>query len=102
MTAQIFRYGLQVDDVQSISLPSSHSILSVAPGRHQTSHYGIDLWALTRPSHHDVKRSVFIFGTGNPIPENILTHSDFVGTAVMDDGLVWHVFIGPLWTSEDH
>jgi hypothetical protein len=98
----IHRYRLAVTDFQVLSLPSAHTILSVAPGRYQSRHYAIDLWAKVSPSPAtDV--GIYILGTGNPWP-TFTTNSgvtmrydlDFIGTCVMNDGLVWHVFEGPV------
>lgn len=90
MAGRVFRYELKVTDEQQVSLPTSHKLLSVAPGR---GGYHIDLWALTNPSDHNRDRNVHIFGTGHPIPDVAL---EFIGTAVMSDGLVWHVFAEPI------
>lgn len=88
--SRIFRYELRVTDVQKISLPSAHLVLSVAPGR---GGYHIDMWAQVKPSHHAVERTFHIAGTGHPLPD--LYELNFIGTAVMSDGLVWHVFVEP-------
>jgi hypothetical protein len=97
MTA-IYRYPLEVTDFQILKVPSAHTILSVAPGRHQGSHYSLDLWAKVSPIDHYSTVAVYILGTGHPFPtyktSGVDLDIDFVGTCVMDDGLVWHVFTG--------
>lgn len=90
MTAHVYCYELRVDDVQIVNLPSAHQILSVAPGRGRFD--TIDCWTLVAPSHHTVARTFHVVGTGNPMP---YTDDVFVGTAVMPNGLVWHVFVEP-------
>ncbi len=90
----IYRYELAVTDEQHVSLPSAHTLLSVAPSR---GGYHVDLWARVSASHHETKRTFHIFGTGHPLPDTGQTAGDmdFIGTAVMPDGLVWHVFVEP-------
>jgi hypothetical protein len=99
----IHRYDLYVTDTQVINVPVSHTILSVAPGRQQ--HHGvhsIDMWIKVRPSPNaDV--GIWILGTGNPWPTfetnggTTFTYDlDFIGTCVMENQLVWHVFEGPI------
>lgn len=94
MTSEILRYRLEVTDYQEISMPQAHRILSVKPGRYQGSDYSIDLWALMTNSPVMVQVPVVIVGTGKPIPDLIALATQFVDTAVMDDKLVWHVFVG--------
>lgn len=103
MSTTIHRLKLDVTDIQLHRVPSSHTILSVAPGRHQGSFYALDMWVKVSPSDHDVDLFVYILGTGNPWPtyrinsgDDVDFALDFVGTCVMDDGLVWHVFTGPV------
>lgn len=87
----IFRYELAVVDNQEVSLPAEHVLLAVAEGRGPSYH--IDLWARVRSSGgNGVKRAFRIFGTGHPMPADGL---DYVGTVVMADELVWHVFAVP-------
>lgn len=87
----MFRYQLEVTDRQGITLPAAHTLLSVAPGR---SDYHVDLWAKVTPSSsEDLTRVFRIFGTGHQMPETPL---EFIGTAVMPDGLVWYVFAEPI------
>lgn len=111
--ARIFRYPLKIDDYQEVWLPTSHKILSVAPSRDTYSHplgvtgsrasvQGIDMWARVAPSHFDDKVGVWLVGTGNPMPTRegvraterfeFLDDDDFIGTCVMNNGLVWHVY----------
>lgn len=100
----IHRHRLYVTDIQVLSVPSSHTVLSVAPGRQQgRGVYELDMWIRVSPSHHDVDLAVYTLGTGNPWPtystnggDNVDINLNPVGTCVMDDGLVWHVFIGPV------
>lgn len=86
MTNRIFRYQLEVTDEQQLYMPHSYEALSVAPSR---GGYHIDLWVQVNPDNTTSAPKFYVVGTGNPMPDREL---DFVGTAVMSDGLVWHVF----------
>lgn len=86
----VLRYKLQIGPTfEIINMPQSHKILSVAPGR---GGYHIDVWVKVEPHWYVETPVTFrVFGTGHPIPD---TRGDleFIGTCVMSDGLVWHVF----------
>lgn len=71
-----------------INMPSSHKILSCAPAR---SGYAIDVWAKTSPSEFNTDVTFHIFGTGHPLPD-LRGTLEFIGTNVMSDGLIWHLF----------
>jgi hypothetical protein len=88
--SRIFRYSLKLTVTQTIEMPLSYKLLSVAPGR--TDDYTIDLWAQVPEQAPMVPVTIEIVGTGHPMPKAVLY---FVGTAVMPDGLVWHVFERP-------
>ena len=85
---RIFRYVLKIDDEQIIDMPLGSEILSAAPARHT---YAIDVWVKVPEVAPAVPYRFLIRGTGHPLGE-ILSKDDFIGTCVMDDGLVWHVF----------
>lgn len=87
-TKHIYRYQLFVADHVPIVLQRGSTILSVAPSR--TSDMHIDLWATAyNPPGQPHVRDLYIVGTGGPIPALPLR---FIGTCVMPNGLVWHVF----------
>jgi hypothetical protein len=94
---RIYRYPLEVLDKQILELPATAQPLSVAPGR-GADRYSIDLWCLVPEIPPAVKYQVDIYGTGHPIGRGEITLDPvalgYVGTAVMSDGYVWHVFIG--------
>lgn len=73
---------------QSVEMPEDADIVSIAPGRSDCYH--IDLWAtVPNPDAPKVKRHFNIVGTGHLVP---VAAQRFIGTAVMPDGFVWHVF----------
>ena len=96
--SSIYRFNLKLTDYQEISLPTSHEVLSVAPARDTYDFgdgrktFGIDLWARVSKSHHNKAIGIWVIGTGHPYPEEF--DLSFVGTAVMQNKLVWHVFKG--------
>lgn len=87
---RVYRVNLDVTDAQIVHLPSESRILSVQENRGELS-----LWALVDIHQPDVKRWVYVVGTGNPIDFDPRT-SPYFGTVQMDGGRrgVWHVFVG--------
>lgn len=85
---RVWRYQLKVTDQQTIDMPLGYQLLSVAPGR-GIREYLIDLWVQVPEEAPEVPVEIQIVGTGHPMPQARL---DFIGTAVMSDGLIWHVF----------
>ena len=93
MIASIYRYQLDIGYKHVINLPSVHFVLSCAPARDS---YAIDMWVEVHESDTTHDETFFIVGTGHPMP----TWSDnctpetvtFVGTCVMSDGFVWHLY----------
>ena len=85
---RIFKYQLQINDLQNLNLPVGAKILSVQAQR------GIPcLWALVDDSekeYSDVK--VSMYGTGHPISEKELKNKMFAGTVQIGE-LVLHVFL---------
>lgn len=96
----IYRYPLDVTYYQElIQIPTAHKILSVAPGRDQPRDYEIDLWMKVSPSDVHTRVAIYMLSTGHPVPVNSVGADldlKFIGTCVMNDGLVWHVFEGPV------
>jgi len=83
----IWKYPLEIEDEQEITMPEGASILSVADqgGR-------LCMWVLVNPNARGRKHIIRIYGTGHPCPNNI-EFLEHLGTVVMSSGnLVWHVF----------
>ncbi len=80
----IWKYRLEVTDIQILKIPAGARPLSVA------MHYEkLCVWMLVDPSEQVVINRVFsIVGTGHPA---YCADETFVGT-VLDGPLVWHVF----------
>ena len=88
----IYKYTLDIDDTQVISLPHDATLLSVGE---QNGH--LQLWAELDPTAAVINRRIRIFGTGHPVDEDIELR--FIGTVITMDGrLVWHVFEELLFT----
>lgn len=94
---KIFRVqtGLVVRKV--VEFPYGAKILSCTPSR--TGHTTlIDLWfSVPEPGPITPKPErmmIDVAGTGHPIRDDI-TPEHFIGTCVMADDLVWHVFARP-------
>jgi len=95
---KILKYELKITDRQTIKVNGSKAhILSVAEQDGK-----LMMWAMVSAESgfsQDPYLDVFIIGTGNELPNNLVPHDGpfsnnvpFVGTVVMSNGLVWHVF----------
>jgi len=88
MPQTIWKYPLQLTDVQLIEMPVGADILSVA-----NQHNELCLWARVNPLADVAKRNrmIAIVGTGKPAPDP--DSAEFIGTVLTHGGdLVWHVF----------
>jgi hypothetical protein len=82
-TASIHRYEVPVDD-EWHALQLSGAVLHVAARRPDV----VELWALNSGGIR-LDRKFRVFGTGQPLPEERLSH---MGTALAADGRpVWHL-----------
>jgi hypothetical protein len=79
----IWKYNLSLVDEQVIEIPASASNLTL-----QMQGGGPRLWALVDPTAPTVKRTIRMFGTGHPVPDDIMA---YLGT-VQDGPFVWHFF----------
>ena len=83
----IWKYPLEVTDIQHVIVPRGARLLSV-----QIQGKTPCLWALVDPEATKHSRAIITLGTGNPAP-NVL--GAFLGTYQMHGGaLVFHVFEG--------
>lgn len=84
----IWKYPLQITDVQEIMMPEQAKILHVEM-------QGISpcLWVLVDSESKQVPRYIRVVGTGNPFPD--ADQAMYIGSfQMMGDILVWHVFEG--------
>lgn len=85
----IWKFPLQVTDVQDVMIPWCDRFLSV-----QEQNGQLVLWAMVNPTFSVLSTRVRIVGTGHDASDVITSGLTYVGTVQMkDDALVWHVFI---------
>lgn len=81
----IWKWTLEITDRQELHMPVGAKLLTV-----QMQHGKPCIWALCDENHERALRTIAIYGTGNPMPEN---PGEYVGTFQVDSGLlVFHVF----------
>lgn len=88
MSKVVYKYPLQMADVQNIAMPAGAKPLSVQVQK------GVPcLWALVDPLNESTVREVRIAGTGHQLPDSV--HADeFVSTFQLHNGtFVFHVFV---------
>jgi len=85
MSKTIYKYPLEITDVQQIEMPLTSNILTA-----QMQNGVLCLWAAVETSDRLEKRTIFIFGTGNPMLGGV-TSRDYIAT-VQDGKFVWHIF----------
>ena len=81
----IWKFKLEITDVQVVRMPAGAKILSVA-----NQDGNLCLWAMVHTESPNVDRKIEILGTGNPIPLYRAPRT-FIGTAIIGR-FVWHVF----------
>ena len=52
----------------------------------------IHLWAIVDPDYLTEIRHFEVYQTGDRLPLSLDAFARYVGTAICDEGLVWHVF----------
>lgn len=87
---RIWKYELQLRDLQHVDMPAGAEILSAA-----NQNAGLCIWAMVDSERPVQSREIEIIGTGNPIsfhePTGMGIHRNFIGTVLMGE-FVWHVF----------
>lgn len=80
---RIYKYKLEITDVQTILMPRGASILTV-----QLQEGEPHVWALVNPEYAKEEIVIHTYGTGSPIetPGKL-----YIGTYQLN-GFVWHVF----------
>ena len=85
---RVFKYPCPIADEFRLELPVFAKILSFQMQRETPC-----IWTLVNPENKTEIREFRIFGTGHPIPEDVVLDFEYVGTAQMAGGtLVWHLF----------
>lgn len=83
---RIFKYLLEITDLQKVKIPGIVRVLSVDV---QNGH--VYLWALVDPDEPEVEYSIRIIGTGHPIKSEDIRGKAFYGT-VQQGRFVWHIW----------
>lgn len=82
----IFKYPLEVTDVQTIQIPQGATILTV-----QVQYDKPCIWALVDPNEPVESRQIEIYGTGQQLDEDVRRR--YIGTFQLRGGaLIFHVF----------
>lgn len=80
----IYKYEVPgFTSIEDMPLPIGAQILSV-----QQQGDKWQLWALINPNSDVEVRTIGIFGTGQPIPDRLMTHI----STFQQDHFVWHAF----------
>jgi hypothetical protein len=104
---KIFKYTIPVTDEPSVEMHKGAQIIHVdeKPAQPGSNIFGGDnhlcIWAVVDPSEPLIQHRFVIFGTGNPIDGYEGEDLYHIGTVLMRNGLVWHVFDRDFSTGED-
>lgn len=83
----IYKFELEITDDQTIDLYQDYYYLGVAE-----QNGTLCLWALVDTESAKVPMKIRIFGTGHPFREEANEYLVPLGSVVMREGFVWHVF----------
>ncbi len=86
---KIFKYQINLDDTTLM-----HAGAKIVHVAEQAG--GLYVWAHVDPDAQEVDRSLIVAPTGGHVPLSGRNVSPFprIGTVVMKNGLVWHIFDG--------
>lgn len=83
----IYKYPLEITDRQTISLPTGYEIALIGLDPNGTP----CLWAIVDLEHSIASETIYIVGTGLPIPPNVVNRH--IGSFIQGP-FGWHVFLG--------
>lgn len=95
MNLIIWKFKLEIVDIQEIFLPDGAELLSVA-----NQGESLCLWAIVDPSKEKRNRCIEIIKTGELILMDATIYRKFIGTVVISP-FVWHVFESGLIQEEN-
>lgn len=88
MNKQVWKFDLQLVDMQPIKMPEDAEILSV-----QEQGGILRIWALVNPDNKKEVRDFEVFGTGHNIYYDMGVERKYIATVIEKDRpLVWHIF----------
>lgn len=93
MEQTIWKFNILVEDKFTLQMPTKSKILSIQQDQ-QTQQPCI--WALVYPNNPKEARFFELFGTGNPIHNDMGVERKFIGTCQLLDG----AFVGHLFERE--
>jgi hypothetical protein len=84
MSKAIYKYQLNIHDIQTVCLPKGAKIIHIA------EQFGfLCLWAEVWEDADDCEIDIMVRGTGHTFTGHENYH---LGTVLMSNGLVWHVY----------
>lgn len=83
--SKIYKYPLLMTGEQTVTFPKGSRIIHVG-----VQDGIICIWARVDPDAEPRKVSVYIYGTGDEVPDDIVEHA---GTVITPNGFVWHVYL---------
>ena len=84
----IWKYSFGITDEAYIEIPGAHRILKVG-----TQGEDICIWALVGSGSPSQTMHIRVFGTGQPIADEVVLRMRYLDTVFTHDSrLVWHVF----------
>ena len=85
----IYKYDLKITDEQFVEIAGFHSFLKVAE-----QNGNLCLWCIVDTGiKHIYTAEINIVGTGTPVKfKTKIKHTSHLGSVVMSNGLVWHIF----------
>ncbi len=88
MERTIWKFNIDIDDVQNVEMPKQAKLLSV-----QVQNGSVRLWAMVCPRNTLVNRIIQMAGTGHDLKGRDM--GEYLGTFQISNGqLVFHVFDG--------
>lgn len=85
----IWRQTIDIVDDQPITAPGLGRVLSV--GNYRA--FGPEVWFEVDTEQVDLRRTIWIVGTGNPIPDECQRYADYIGHFYANSGrFVGHVY----------
>lgn len=86
MTRTIWKFNLPIADRSMVKMPAAAKVLTA-----QMQRGDLCLWVDCEPSEPSEIRHFAVYGTGNPLPNDIGYSDTYIATA-QDGALVWHVY----------
>lgn len=87
----IFKYPFKIADTVILSLPRGAKIIRVEAAKSDFGYDDAQLWAEVESKELSEKRTIYVRGTGHPLPEALFERPiHHIGT-IIHGPFVWHV-----------